>query len=82
MVLDVYFKEDLKRMIMSHVFLALKVSAISGCASVEHVQGILSLAHCQAICFGLNWKEMVEELKDNSSVSPLLVDIFVDEIPS
>lgn len=63
MSLDVYFKQDIYNSVKSSVLLVIKVSVANGASNVEYIRGILDLAHAQCIDYGINWRQLVSELR-------------------
>ena len=61
MSLTMWFREDLARVLLAGVVLAIEGAQAQGCTNVEHVNGILAMAKHQALAVGVAWPELVRD---------------------
>ena len=71
MALEVYFPEDIARIVKSNAFAALMTASAHGAGNVEFVRG--ALCHAQATCmaFGIDWSTMLENLRWQAQIAGL-----------
>lgn len=63
MALDVYFREDIVRALTGLVTVAIETAQMSGCANVDHINGVLTLAKGIALGFGIHWREIEDGVR-------------------
>lgn len=58
-MLDVYFVSDIRQSIIAALVVAVETHVANGCANVEHLGGILTMAKGAALAFGIPWPFVV-----------------------
>ena len=63
MALDVYFREDIDRVITAVTVAILGASVANGGGNTEYCRGVLDMARAQALAFGVSVPEMACRLR-------------------
>jgi len=76
MSLNVYFKDDIRSAILAGLVLAIKTAHASE-YNIEYLDGILSMAHHQALGFGISWQSLLADARQELITSNihLLFDV-------
>ena len=61
MSVTIWFREDIARVLLAGVVLAIEGAQAHGGGNVEHVSGILAMAKHQALAVGVAWPELVRD---------------------
>ena len=70
MPLQLFFVEDLRQHIAS-VTVAMLAASIATGRNVEYCRGVLDTARAQALAYGINWPQLVEDVQGVLSTSGL-----------
>lgn len=71
MALEVYFKEDIARVIESGAFVAIMTASAHGAGNAEFVRGALCHAQTTCIAFGIEWTAMLGHLRKQAQIAGL-----------
>ena len=64
MALEVYFAEDIRRIIAAGLIAALSAAQASDAPNVEFCRGVVCQARSQAAAFGISWGAVREAMRE------------------
>ena len=70
-MLEVYFPEDIARVIKSGAFIALMTASAHGAINAEFARGFLCQTQAVCLAFGIEWSTMLEHLRRQAQIAGL-----------
>lgn len=77
MALDVYFREDIRAIVLASVVTAINSAQAHGGTNVEFVRGVLCEAQHTALAFGVSWPVLLDDARQEIGQDMLLLDAIL-----
>jgi len=80
-MLEVYFPEDIARVIKSGAFVALMTASAHGAVNAEFARGFLCQTQATCLAFGIEWPTMLAHLREQAQIAGLTVLLDAVNVP-